>query len=445
METVKCRPVDLPRTLEHITSGIAPEIKGKIDFHTERALSEGRWKEPEDFLIEMDNMEFMAYWIQKTRKPLMRAMKGKGVEEHLEPFRKNVFDLRPEGFETISRYTMSACGDLMAAIHLEESKDRLYRNVEDVIFDVDLSFANLESTLSEEKKPFKLGEVFINVTPNQYESLIKYRGRQFDVLQLANNHILDCGEEGIQLTIKHLKDDSIQFIGVNESEAQSKQIKSTILGDIKIGWVSHTYSLNDRPYPEGKEWYVDETPFHVVEEPDTALIEKQILQARKEGCDLVFLAMHWGLEHEFYPYYKQLQWAHKFAELGADLLIGHHPHVIQMSEIYKPVNYPGKSVPIIYSLGNLTPIYGSSATVLSSIANIRIEKGMLNGKPVSVLTELKLTPVVFVEENCNGQVTSAIVPLADIEKTVFDDEEQKYFNEVIEYADFVMGRDWRKQ
>jgi len=410
-------------------------------------MAKGSWDSTLDMSLDPNDIEFISFWLQKTRTPLKKAMEGFGVEQRLLPFRKSEFDLRPDGFEVKTKYRMSACGDLMFAKHIEASKDRLYDPVADLIFGADCAYANLESTLtSEAPKDFvveKQGDTpYINITPNQYEALVKHKQNQYDIVQLANNHILDCGEEGISTTIEQLKKDHIDFIGVYESEADSKSIKYTMMGDVKIGWVGHTYSVNFKPIPEDKPWICDTTPFHLEKKPDISRIEKQIKQAKEEGCDLVLLTLHWGLEHEFYPHPDQLAWASRFAELGVDAIIGHHPHVIQAIEILHPENDPGNSVPVIYSLGNLTPAYGSPATVLSMIANFTISKGFLNGVAQTKITNLKLTPVAFMGEREGNQKYASIVPLDVLNRTGLDGETREYVEEINEYADIVFGDTW---
>ncbi|MFH2130841.1 MAG: CapA family protein, partial [bacterium] len=419
------------------------EAKQKVAEITSNALAEGRWTTPEDYFIDPTNIEFIAYWLQKTRAPLVKGKKGYEIEQKLSPFRKPEFDLKPAGFLPGKQYRLSAVGDLMFAQHLEESKDRLFQYVEDLVFGADCAYANLESTLTSEVPkdfvPEKQGESpYINITEEQYQSLVKHRQKQFDIVQLANNHILDCAEEGFSTTINQLKQDGISFTGVYETEAASKEVTMTRVDDVTIGWVSHTYSVNDRPVPEDKPWICNITPFHNEQNPDTSRIEQQIKRAR-EVCDLVILTLHWGLEHEFYPHPKQIDWAHQFAELGADAIFSHHPHVIQAVEIYKPENDKGRSVPVIYSLGNITPAYGGAATVLSLIASLGFSKGTINGKEKTVFTDLKLTPVAFMEEQEDDRVFAAVIPLAQLNRMQLDPQTREYVNEINRYADLVLG------
>jgi len=441
-------PIDLPSNLDGLIENFSEEVKETIARITEERMAEGRWDAPEVIDFDPNDAEFIAYWLHKSRVPLRKAMPGCGVEERLAPWRGTRFDLAPRDFETEREYRLSAVGDLMFAKLLEESKDRMYSLVEDQIFGADLAFANLESTLtSGEVKEMAVAEKgdtpYINITPGQYEALVKHKGSTFDILQLANNHILDCGEEGISTTIDQLERDRIAFVGAYVSEADSRSVKSIQIGTIKIGWVAHTWSVNFKPPPEDRPWICDVTPFHTEEKPDTSRIEEQIRQARAEGCDLVILALHWGLEHEFYPHPDQLVWARRFAEAGADAIIGHHPHVIQFTEIYRPERNPDQAVPILYSLGNLTPAYSAPATVLSLIANLRIGTGRLDGEPKTLITGLELTPVAFMGEKENDREFASIVPLKQLNLLPLDADTRAYVDDLAEIADFVLGENWR--
>lgn len=379
-------------------------------------------------------------------------MKDSGLKEILRPFRKTQFDLTPEGFVSEKVYRMSAVGDLMKGKHLEVSKDRLYEHVDDLIFGADCSFAQLESTLSP-KPPVDFVEALktggtpqINLTPEEFQTLIQHKSKKYDVLQFANNHIMDCGVEGVEKNIEELNKAGIPYVGVYAGEEASKQVTTTMLDGIKIGWVSHTFSVNGKPVPEDKSWIVNITPFHVVANPDTSRIKQQITAAKAAGCDLVIAALHFGMEWEMYPQPQQLAWAHKFAEVGADLVIGTHPHVIQPAEIYHPESDPDKSVPMLYSLGNFTGAMACPYTALSTVANLSIAKGRLNGVERTMITGLQLTPVVcMAEEDEGGKLNAAVYPLTDLNKRDLDPKAHEYVRKVNKYADIVLGRSWRTE
>ena len=448
MEDKKIIPIDLPRDLYFLMDQLDESIKLQMKAITEKALEQGRWEAAEEYLFDPTDVEFGAYWMYKTKSPLKKAIKGSGVEEHLAPYKNNEFDLTPKGFDCKETLIISAVGDLMFAKYLEQSKDKLYNSVSDLIFTADYTYANLESTISP-KKPegfdikTKGDTPQINITKNQYDALVKHNDYKYNIVNLANNHILDCGEEGIKVTIKQLGEDNIDYLGVYESEEKSKLVKETKIGNIKIGWISHTFGINGKPIPENKQWLCNITPFHLAENPDLSRIESQIKEAKTANCDLIFLSLHWGLEHEFYPHPDQLEWAHHFAEIGADAIIAHHPHVIQPVEIYTSKNDPSRRIPILYSLGNITPVYSSPATVLSLVARLSLSKGIIDGVSKTIISKLHLTPVAFMCEEENNDKYASVIPLKKLNESSLDNETKDYVDEIGTYADLILGKSWR--
>lgn len=85
--------------------------------------------------------------------------------------------------------------------------------------------------------------------------------------------------------------------------------------------------------------------------------------------------LHWGMEHEFYPRVAQVELARHLAELGFDVILGHHPHVVQPMECYRTRRDPDRVVPIYYSLGNLVNPFSAPYLCRSFVARITLAKG----------------------------------------------------------------------
>lgn len=440
------QPVPLPRDARSILK-FRPEVRAEIERLTAAAMKQRRWETNQDILFDLKSPAFWAYWIHKTEHPITRAMLGTSIESDLGRFKSTRYELLPKATHVHESWTLSAAGDLMCTKGLEDSRDQLYADVEDLVFGADIAYANLESTLTTGAiVPLTLSadeSPMINVTPAQYETLVSHRGRRFDVVQLANNHILDCGLEGIETTLKKLRFDGIEQVGVNETAQAALEPRITEHRGLKIGWVAHTFSVNFKPFPPNEPWRVNMTPFHVVREPDTSALEEQIRRCRQGGCDLVFVTLHWGLEFEFYPHPEQRTWAHRFAELGADLILGHHPHVIQPVEIYRTQR--GREVPILYSLGNLTPVFSHPATALSLIVRLRLAR-VGGGRDGEVrVADLDLTPVALVSAAQGAQTTLRLCRLADLQTTPSAAPMHAYVSDMNGYADRILGHGWRRQ
>lgn len=445
--TGKLRPISMPRDARpfmKFSGEFAKAIEQQL-----RDAADGRWDKPVDVKLDPRNPESLAHWLYKSMNPVIKGMRRPDVdiEALLEPYKKTRFQMLPEGFSVEAQITMSASGDLMCTPGLDGAKNRLFQSVDELIFGADISYANLESTLTtEEVAPTEFtaeSTPKINLTPLQYETVVSHKDRRFDVVHLANNHILDCGEEGIQTTLARLDRDGIAQVGVNLTEDDAKKPRVTEIAGLKIGWVAHTFSVNFKPFPEDKPWIVNMTPFHLEPEPDTSLIETQIQACRDDGCEIVIVALHWGLEFELYPHPQQVGWAHRFAELGADLVIGHHPHVPQPVEIYRPASDPDRLVPILYSLGNLSTLMSHPAMALSLVARVGIAKGQYRGRPVTRVANLELVPVALVAEDANGKEITRLVPLHDLDRCVSEGAMRGYVDELARYATVVVGSEWR--
>jgi poly-gamma-glutamate synthesis protein (capsule biosynthesis protein) len=432
-----------PRAFVHFEGQFGADIERL----TREAVDAGRWREPEDVELNLKNPLSLAYWLYKSWNPIVRGMPGRGVEERLEPFRRTHFDLMPAGFEVESARTLSAAGDLMCTKGLDGAKDRFYEDVAELIFGADIAYANLESTLTTgtiAPTAFTANETpRINLTPAQYETVVSHRGRRFDVVQLANNHILDCGEEGVRTTLARLEADGIQQVGVNATADDAARPRILELEGLRIGWIAHTFSVNFKPFPEDKPWLVNMTPMHLVPDPDVSGIEAQVRACRRAGCDLVLVSLHWGLEFEFYPHPDQVRWAHRFADAGADAVIGHHPHVPQPVEIYHPPDDPARAVPILYSLGNLTSVVSHPSNVVSLVARLTLSTGRIGPERRTLITGLELTPVTLVSEGTDEHCIVKLVPTASLLSEPLDDDTRRYVAEVASYADIVVGTGWR--
>jgi len=429
-------PVNLPKDFYPMVDKLSKEIKQAIFARIDEAVTNNEWEYAQDIKFNPKDINFIAYWLYKAAKASRKPFEGSNLEEIFKPFQKTYMKVN-KGVEVKSSYRVSTVGDLMMAKYIEESKDFLYSEVQEHIFGADFKFANLESTITDQEIENLVVKDMndspkINITKSEYRTLVAHNDRKYDLVELANNHILDCGGDGINLTLDALKEDGIGFIGAYETEEESKQIVTKQIGDIKVGFINHTFGVNAKEFPEGKEWLVDMTDFHTGDNADISKILHQVEQA-KSKCDLVFLVLHWGLEHELFPHPAQREWAQKFADAGADVIIGHHPHVIQPYELLTTGD--SKKVPVFYSLGNLTPPGSSAHTVLSYIANFTIAR-QADGK--AIVTELGATPTVFVEQR-EEETKGLLVPLSKLNSLDVNSDTRSYIGEINKYAKLIFG------
>ncbi len=190
-----------------------------------------------------------------------------------------------------------------------------FENVVDIFSEDDLTLVNLEGPLTR-SEDFREGQTYCISGDPEYVNILT--AGSVEAVSMANNHRLDYKEQGTADTVEALEGAGILY-------AYDNNYCMYETGGIRIGIVS----VNEVGQGAGVEKY----------------LQDGIVQLREDGADLVFACCHWGIEREYYPEDYQESLGKKCIDWGYDLVIGHHPHVLQGIE-----EYQGKY--IIYSLGN---------------------------------------------------------------------------------------------
>ena len=189
--------------------------------------------------------------------------------------------------------------------------------------------------------------------------IIDLKEAGFSVLNLANNHCMQHGTEGFEQTRMACKTNGIQPIGIRGEEPFFCDIRG-----VKIAMLSLCIHL---------EWY---DPEHIRYEDRIERIIRSVAQLREQDEKLVIIvSVHWGDEFADYPSNAQIALAHRLVDCGADVLLGHHPHVVQGTEQYK-------NSLIVYSLGNFVSDMVPEMCRQTGIVSVRIEPSE-DGKKIS--------------------------------------------------------------
>ena len=229
-----------------------------------------------------------------------------------------------------------------------------FSKINDYLKRADVLFGNLEGPISD--KGVKVGSIYsFRNNPKAIEGLV-FSG--FDILSVANNHIFDYGRKAMEDTFLRLKEAKIDYVGAgfNEKEAHSSLIKE--IKGIKIAFLGYTNLGSEYWSAKGEKsgiaWLNEDN------------LKKDINSAKNQA-DLVVVSMHFGDEYMDLPNSEQKFFAHLAVDSGADLVLGHHPHVIQPIEQYKTGF-------IAYSLGNFIFDQGfSEKTMKGLILKVLIE------------------------------------------------------------------------
>lgn len=195
-----------------------------------------------------------------------------------------------------------------------QGADYFFKNVRSILEQDDLSIINMEGTFTD--SDLRAEKKFAFKAPSEYMNILA--GSSVEAANLANNHSRDYGEQSYTDTITVLDEAGIVNFGFDRAQIME-------INGIKVG-LTGIYELE-----EG------------IGAKDDVI--HNITELKEQGAQLIIASFHWGTEKEYYPDDIQKELAHTAIDEGADLVVGHHPHVLQGIEKYK-----GKY--IAYSLGN---------------------------------------------------------------------------------------------
>lgn len=274
-----------------------------------------------------------------------------------------------------------------------------YERVKSTVEAADLATINQETIVAKSYQPS--GYPLFN-SPQELGAAVQNTG--FDVVSLANNHMLDKTAKGLTEAIDFWDSiDGITRTGAYKDKADLDRVEYIEKNGIKIGLVGITQYLNGLSLPK-------DSPLQIVLTSDEATIEHKIKAAKAE-CDVVLVNAHWGTEYTTNPTQDQKNLAKKMASWGADVIIGHHPHVIQPIEWID--NTDGTRTLVAYSLGNFISQQNTAARVIGGMLHYTLTKGTDGKVTVSdVLFEPTVTHYV------SGSHDVQIYPLSQYSDTL---------------------------
>lgn len=284
----------------------------------------------------------------------------------------------------IKKYTsLTLAGDVMMGRRVgEKIKEKGYRypflGVVDILKDSDVTFVNLEAPISKRGKALKSKRITFKTPPQAAKSL-EYAG--IDIVSLANNHVLDYGRDALEDTLKFLNRTNIKNIGLyyHHKSWNNKPIKRFEIirkNNIRLGFLAYSaivpgnfLSTEDRPGIMSAIFF-------------EKAITKDVKELKKK-VDVVVVSLHMGREYFKNVTEYQKAYARKAIDVGADIVVGHHPHVLERIENYK-------NGLIFYSLGNL--VFDQKEQKHKGVSKSMIVKVFFEGSKISYI---KIIPVVI--------------------------------------------------
>lgn len=273
----------------------------------------------------------------------------------------------------------------------------------------DITLANLESPIAEGGQEYSGKKFRFRADPQVAQAI---RAAGINLVTLANNHSMDFGGEALVETVRHLRENGIGWIGAGENLSAARKMALYTIKGKKVAFLG--YSLT-----QPVEFFAGQ------DRPGTApgyekLVTADIASARMQA-DYVIVSFHWGKEAtgSVQPYQRRA--AHKAIEAGADVIIGHHPHLLQGIERYR-------NGIIFYSLGNFAFASSSATAEVSAMIRLRLNDGRREAEilPLDVLyRRVGFQPRLLAGVR-GDTVIKKLNNLSETFKTEIQDEEGRY-------------------
>ncbi|MDE6111724.1 MAG: CapA family protein [Eubacterium sp.] len=338
-------------------------------------------------------------------------------EKPTEPTKAEDTTEEPAPAPVNAKATLVAVGDnlihntLIASGQMEDGTEdytSFYKKIKNDITAADIAVIDQETILGGEEfeytgypvfnTPWAVGEAAIDAG--------------FDVFLCATNHTMDKGFKGIQNECAFFdKHPEVKHVGSNDTEDDYNSIVYYEANGIKFAILNYTYGTNNIPLPNDKQWCVNMM--------DKEKIAADVNKA-KGNCDVIVAFPHWGTENSTSVSDYQKDYVKLFSDLGVDIVIGGHPHVLQPIE-WVVNEKSGKKMLVYYSLGNFISHQLNLNQLCGGMAKIEVQK---NADGVTV-TSAKLVPVVSWYQKINGRWEYSVYKLSDYTDEIADTHAQR--------------------
>ncbi|WP_017185720.1 CapA family protein [Alkalibacillus haloalkaliphilus] len=321
--------------------------------------------------------------------------------------------------------TLNAAGDIL--IH-----DRVYDGartddgfdfksmlepIKPYLENADLTIANQETILGGEALGLSGFPMFNS--PFEVGDALKHAG--VNIVSIANNHTIDRGAEAVYNATDYLNQIGIEYVGGYQSQEDASKKRILHRNGISVGFLAYTYGTNGIPVPEGQDYLVN-------------LIDVQQmtddLQRIREEVDFVVVSMHFGDEYEALPNEEQVYLSQLLTSEGADVILGHHPHVLQPIDW---ISANGQDKFVVYSLGNFLSGQRGLDRQLGAISQVELVKEIRPSETSLNVTNAKIMPTYNDHEDHGDLMTNVqVVPLVEADQFGLEDAHD-IFDEIAEH------------
>jgi poly-gamma-glutamate synthesis protein (capsule biosynthesis protein) len=305
----------------------------------------------------------------------------------------------------------------------------VYREVKQYLSAADLTVGNLETVIAGKNKGYS-GYPYFNA-PDDYIYALKDAG--FYLLITANNHALDQSWEGVKRTIEVINEYKIHRTGTYLSQDDRDSIRIFQINSIKIAILAYSENTNGLPIPKGKDF--------VINLIDEELIQRDIKKAKEKYVDVVLVHLHYGPEYNREPNDYQKEIVNKIIELGADIIIGGHPHVVQPVDFFKTNDTKLDSGFVAYSMGNFVSNQRWRYSDAGVILNIEISKNKFTDSVY--ISEVNYLPTWIFKGQTDFGREYIILPSQNVDDSTYyylTDQDKKLMKEAFSDTEEIISK-----
>lgn len=270
----------------------------------------------------------------------------------------------PEPEHVVSTATISAQGDLLMHKPVFDTCrksdgsydfESIFRYMKEYSAAYDYAVVNLETTFGGDGYPYQGNPTFN--CPDPFADSIVDAG--YDMLLTANNHCSDTTSSGIKRTLELVREKGLATLGTQLNDEEQKYSVVDVNG-IKIGMLCYTYATgvtsDGRPSLNGLSPVSEVGLVNYFMENNLSKfyseVEEHLANMKEEGAEATIVYLHWGIEYQLQENAVQRTIAQNLCDLGVDVIVGGHPHVVEPVSLLESAVDPGHKTVCIYSLGN---------------------------------------------------------------------------------------------
>lgn len=283
-------------------------------------------------------------------------------------------------------YKKAATGSKDSNGYTKYDFNSMFSYIKDIVKDYDLAYYNQETIIG--GKNLGLSGYPCFNSPDEIGDNLVDMG--FNLVSTANNHSMDRGEKAIRYSVDYWKKkENIVMAGTYASKEERDKILTYEKNGITYAFLAYTYGTNGINVPSGKDYLVNVWPMNegmsVARDTEYQQYKEQVrkdIESVRDKVDVVIVSMHWGVEYTHTPTAHQKDAAQFLSELGVDIVLGSHPHVIQ------PVEFIDDTL-VFYSFGNFISAQNGTEKRVEMIASLDINKKVENGKTTISIDNVK--------------------------------------------------------